>query len=328
MGSRDKPLVSVLMAAHNEERHVGAAIRSVLRQTLPDFELIVIDDGSTDGTSACLRAFRDPRIRLLRNVNSLGLTRSLIFGMREARSELIARLDADDLAMPRRLENQVAYLRSSPGVGLLGSHCSCIDANDLPCGSRRMPIGDLAIRWRGLLDNPFIHSSVMFRATVYAQADGYDANYATAQDYDLWMRMLRFTHAHNMPRRLVSLRLRKDAISETRRQQQLENHDRVSRRALAELFPQLPPPPRKQKLLRELFAGGPSPVPPSVIPQVVEAYWEYLTAFHARHSDHKGWPALLARERLRCLHRLARAPFGATGFRVLRRVLRPLAQGA
>jgi glycosyltransferase involved in cell wall biosynthesis len=310
MGSRDKPLVSVLMAAHNEERYVGEAIQSVLRQTLPDFELIVIDDGSTDGTSACLRAFRDPRIRPLRNVSSLGLTRSLIIGMREARSELIARLDADDLAMPRRLEKQVATFHNAPDIGVVGSNCWLIDAKGNRTGARQMPPTDLAIRWRSMLDNPFIHPAVMFRANVYEQAGGYDPSVETAQDYDLWVRMLSITQARNFPQRLIAYRIRPSSITDGRRQQQLANHDQVSWRTLTEVLPGHDLPFKRHRLLRALYAGGPPPVPRETIPLLVKAYWSLLEAFQTRYAGLPGWGQLLRYEWMRNAYRLQRAPWG------------------
>ena len=305
----NKPLVTVLMAAHNEEAYVRGAVESILHQSFQQFELIVIDDASTDETAHILAGYRDSRMRVFRNETCQGLTKSLIKGMQEARGAFVARLDADDLAMPQRLEKQLAAFRKAPELGIVGSNCWVIDASGKRVGSRRVPLTDLAIRWRSLIDTPFFHPAVMFRAEVYKRAGGYDPSLQTAQDYDLWTRMLRFTQARNLSRRLIAYRVRQGSVSDKRRTQQLANHDRISQHTLTELMPGHVIPPERHQLLRALYAGGPPTVPPGEIASLVMEYWSLLQEFYASHAGQPGWGTLLMQEWMRNAYRLQRAPW-------------------
>lgn len=318
------PAVSVLMAAHNEERYIQEAIRSVLSQSFPDFELILIDDASTDGTAEKIAAFSDQRIKVIRNATCLGLTQSLIVGMAMAKGSLIARLDADDVSAPQRFDQQVTAFRKNPALGLLGSQATCIDPAGIPCGSRYVPSSDLAIRWRSLLDTPFIHPSVMFRSDIYARAGGYNPEFHTAQDYDLWRRILPLCQVGNLTSKLISYRLCPEAVTQTKRQQQLDNHDRISARILSDNGLDQIVPPESQADLRTLFAGGAKVVERRKISPLVAMFWSLLVTFYARHREMPGWTSLLMYERLRCLRRLATSSGGIQALKACRFVLTPM----
>ena len=159
------PAVSVVMAVRNGMPWVAEAVTSVLGQTLADLELIVIDDGSSDDTAAALAAFRDGRLRLVRQ-DPAGLTRSLNRGLGLARAPLVARLDADDTAQPDRLMRQAALLASRPDIGLVGTGALEVDAAGRAVGTIVPPEDDVAIRRALIHANPFVHSSVMFRRAV------------------------------------------------------------------------------------------------------------------------------------------------------------------
>src|SRR5438128_1738567 len=139
--------VTVLMSVRNGERFVARAVRSILRQTLRDFEFIVIDDGSTDGTSDILARFDDRRMRIIRHEDARGLAFSLQRGVLEARGRYVARLDADDVAAPDRLVRQVAVLSASPSLGMLGTSALTIDEQDRFGPLLEMPRGPLSVRW-------------------------------------------------------------------------------------------------------------------------------------------------------------------------------------
>lgn len=203
---RGPPLVTVLMCVHDGERFVGEAIRSVLRQSWTDFEFLIVDDGSRDRTPEIIAAFQDPRIRLLRNAQNLGLTRSLNRGLADARGTLVARQDADDVSHPERLEAQVAFLRSNPGVVLVGTQARTIDEHgrvSRPPGSERAST-DAGIRLQLMFDNAFVHTSVLFhRGIVWEELGGYDESYRTGQDFELWSRVAARYPVRNLARSLV-----------------------------------------------------------------------------------------------------------------------------
>ena len=184
------PRVSVLMPVRNGAQWLAAAIDSVLGQTLPDFELLVIDDGSTDRTPEIVAGYaaRDPRVRPIRQ-DALGLVAALNRGLGEARGHLIARLDADDLALPERLARQVAEMDANPRLNLLGSWAETIDGESRTIGRLTPPPEPGKLRDTLARTNPFIHSSVMVRAEPVRSLGGYRGAFEAAEDYDLWLRL-------------------------------------------------------------------------------------------------------------------------------------------
>ncbi len=209
------PAVTVLMGVYNGEVFVREAIDSILAQTCRDFELLVVDDGSTDATAAILASYDDNRLRVIHNEGNIGLTRSLNRGLRVARGELIARQDADDISRPERLARQVAFLESHPGVVVLGTQFVSLDA----WRHRLMNLWmrcetPLGIRWQLLFENPFVHSSVMFRRDVIVDHyGGYDETFRTNQDIELWSRIAPEHGLRNLPEALVALRHRAASVS-------------------------------------------------------------------------------------------------------------------
>jgi hypothetical protein len=182
------------------------AIRSVLGQTLADLELIVVDDGSSDATPALLATERDPRLVVERQAQAgLAVALNRAFGL--ARAPLVARLDADDVALPVRLERQRAFLQSHPEVGLLGTAARVVDESGRDVGIIRPPEDDRDIRRVLIRRNPFVHSSVMVRRSLLASAGGYDVSFPVAQDYDLWLRLSALTRMANLAEPLVVRRL-------------------------------------------------------------------------------------------------------------------------
>lgn len=178
------------MSVLNGEEFLRPAIDSVLEQTFADFELIVIDNHSTDGTAAILDEYLDPRIKRHRNERVLTLTESLNKGLGYARGEFVARLDADDVALPDRLDRQAAFLDAEPAVDLVGS--GWVDL--LHDGSLVQRIPPAATRHEDIVEsmavgNPFVHSTIMMRRQTVVDAGGYPPQFAFAQDFALYLRL-------------------------------------------------------------------------------------------------------------------------------------------
>jgi glycosyltransferase involved in cell wall biosynthesis len=209
------PAVSVVLAVYNGEPWLGEALASILGQSLVDLELIVVDDGSTDGTPTRLAALADPRVSVLQQSRG-GQTAALNRGLRAARAPLIARIDADDVALPERLARQAAFMTAHPEVGLLGTAAREIAPSGAVVRTLAPPCDDRAIRRELLRANPFIHSSVMFRRALIDTVGGYDESFAVAQDYDLWLRMSRVTRLANLAEPLVLRRLAPGRLSSAR----------------------------------------------------------------------------------------------------------------
>ena len=200
------PVISVLIGVRDGAPWLPAAIQSVLGQTLADLELIVVDDGSSDATPALLAAERDPRLVSKRQARA-GLAVALNRAVGLARAPLVARLDADDVALPARLERQRAFLLAHPEVGLLGTAARVVDESGRDVEIIRPPEDDRDIRRVLIRRNPFVHSSVMVRRSLLASAGGYDASFPVAQDYDLWLRLSALTRMANLAEPLIVRRL-------------------------------------------------------------------------------------------------------------------------
>lgn len=228
--------VTVILAVFNDGDLVAPCVQSILTQTLSDFELLIIDDGSTDRTPDVLAAIADPRIRLIRTEENRGLTAALHQAVAVSAGTFVARIDADQRAHRERLEVQVDFLEENPDVGIVGSAVEEIEPQSRKSIVRGRPRTQLAIRWRSLLSSPFIHGTVMMRRSLLTSHDlNYDLDFLSAQDYELWTRVLRHTKGANLAAPLVQAIVR-DGITVHRRAEQLENHYSVARRTIEEVI--------------------------------------------------------------------------------------------
>lgn len=186
------PLVTVLMPVFNGARFLRAAIDSVLASTFLDFELLIIDDGSTDGSPGILASYSDPRMRVVNNPTNLGLIASLNHGLDIAQGRYVARMDADDLMLPQRLERQVETLESDLGLSMVASTIEFINADDKVTGTwdtDRATTSEASIRAMLPRTNCIAHPSVMLRRSAF-EALRYSPQQPNAEDWDLWMRVL------------------------------------------------------------------------------------------------------------------------------------------
>lgn len=207
-----QPLISVVMSVYNGGRfYLSKAIGSILLQTYRNFEFIIVDDCSDDITPYILQGYSgDTRLRILRNDRNMGLTKSLNKAIGQARGEIIARQDADDISLPKRFEKQVEYLETHPWVVLLGT--SAFYIND----SGRI-IGCLVVYTKPKAhlkrENQFVHGSTMFRRKAFEEVGGYDERYRFSQDYELWLRMSAKYEIANLRDALYKLRFHQNTVS-------------------------------------------------------------------------------------------------------------------
>jgi hypothetical protein len=179
------------MAVYNGAPHIREAIDSVLAQTFGDFELLIVDDASTDDTALIIESYEDTRVRLLRNERNLGQSVSLNRGLRAARAPFIARLDHDDVAFPERLERQSRLLDERPEVGVVGGWMEIWGDDGRSIGRLAGTVGDFADWiWALLSSRPLLgHPAVMFRRDAVLAIGGYDETMHVTQDRDLWNRL-------------------------------------------------------------------------------------------------------------------------------------------
>jgi glycosyltransferase involved in cell wall biosynthesis len=211
-----KPLITVLLCVHNGADCVARAVQSILQQSFTDFELLIVNDGSSDQSGRVLTAFTDRRIRMIDNAANIGLTRSLNVGLRAARGRFVARQDADDWSHPQRLAAQVSALDRNPGTVLVGTQAKLMTTSGrrVPSAEWRKCTTPTAIKWQLLFENPFVHTSVMFRRDIMlGEFGGYNESFQTNQDFELWSRVVRRYQTRNLPEELVVLTDRAGSVS-------------------------------------------------------------------------------------------------------------------
>lgn len=209
----DNPKVTVFIPAYNREKYIGDAIESILAQTFTNYEILLIDDGSKDGTVEKMRSYADPRIRTIINEKNLGIPKTRNKGIEQARGEYIAMLDSDDRAYPTRLEKQVDFLEAHQDYAQVGSWCRMMNEQGQPLKKiKRQPIlpddVDVQLLFRCSLSN----RSIMARTKILREY-GYRNDYPRCQDYDLHMRLAKKYKLGNLPECLVYGRIHDHQIT-------------------------------------------------------------------------------------------------------------------
>lgn len=207
------PLVSVIMSVYNGEKYLKEAVESILRQTFQDFEFIIVDDGSTDKTSEILNSFDDLRIKVIKNSQNLGLTKSLNKAIEIAKGKYIARMDADDISLPHRLEKQIEFLEKNPEYAMIGSSYYKIDDEGTTLSLVSVLTADSQIKEGLDKQNWFCHGSAIIRKDALLKVGTYNEKFKYAQDYDLWLRISEFYSLANIEEPLYCWRTSPTSIS-------------------------------------------------------------------------------------------------------------------
>jgi glycosyltransferase involved in cell wall biosynthesis len=216
----DQPRVSVLMTVYNGGDGLARTLDSLQQQTFQDFELVIIDDGSTDGTWDTISRIERSRVRAHRNLNNQGQTASLNMALKLAEGQYVARQDAEDISLPERFEKQVAYLDQHPAVALVGTQIDWVDAAGRLVRHFEYPTENEAIAEQLKTKNSFGHGSVMVRRDVLEETGGYREAFRLAQDYDLWLRIAQTWQAANLPETLYKMRFSARMVSVVRNAEQ------------------------------------------------------------------------------------------------------------
>ncbi|MFL6752248.1 MAG: glycosyltransferase family 2 protein [Sphingomicrobium sp.] len=230
------PRVSVVIPVHNRERMIGDAVRSVLAQTMTDFELIVVDDGSTDRTAQVVEAFGDPRVHLIRHEHNRGTPAARNSGLEAATGEYIAWLDSDDVARPERLELQARYLDANPAVALIGGQAATIRSDGRrswrPQAPR--PLTHARIVATLLFHSPMLQSSMMGRAEVLKRYE-YRVEFPVCQDLDMYSRLMLEHRVANLPQVLIDRRVHEGQVVKSQAERIVDRKRVLFREALGRL---------------------------------------------------------------------------------------------
>ena len=203
MNSNSNPMISVVMPVYNGERYLREAIDSILNQTYADFEFIILNDGSTDKTEEIILSYNDPRIVYVKNDENLQIVKTLNKGIALAQGKYIARMDSDDISLPARFEKQVQFMENNQRVDICGTW---IEVFDLRNEKWEYPIGHEEIKSVLLFNSALAHPSVIMKKSIF-KTNQYDEKYNKAQDYALWVNLLRTYTFHNIPICLLRYRL-------------------------------------------------------------------------------------------------------------------------
>lgn len=230
------PLVTVLMPVYNAEKYLNEAIDSILNQTLTDFQLLIINDGSTDSSAKLIASYSDKRIRTVHNEQNLGLIATLNKGIDLVDTKYMARMDADDVSMPERLRTQLDFMETHSEIGACGTWFDHLRADgSVKTGGRYHAHHD-EIRLRQLYLMHFIHGTAMIRMELLKQRQlKFDPNFPHAEDYDLFDRLGNVSKLANIQRSLYQIRVHPESVSRLYAEVQKKNSDRVKARIFENL---------------------------------------------------------------------------------------------
>lgn len=230
-----EPILSVIMPVYNAERYVGAAIESILQQTFPNLELIIIDDGSLDNSVEKIHSFKDDRIRLTKNNSNRGIVYSRNRGLLMAKGEYIGMLDADDIAYPEKFKEQIYFLEQNKDFGMVGSWARFIDeGGNFMLGSWKLKASPEMIPSIMLFKNYFLQSAVLYRKeciSKFSFKEGFDI----LEDYLIWYEITRQYKSWNLQKYLVDYRIHPGGVTKKHKDEKKGKEKRVFRIQLKEL---------------------------------------------------------------------------------------------
>jgi glycosyltransferase involved in cell wall biosynthesis len=226
------PRVSIVIVTYNREAFLPLAVRSVLCQTFEDFELLILDDASTDRSPEAIRdLFTDRRITYVKHARNLGINANRNSGLALAKGDYVAMIDSDDVWLdPSKLQQQVDLLDGDRRCGLVGTHAKVLDGSGKVIGELRPESDPVAIRNRMLIRNQFIQSSVLIRKRALDRAGWYDATIPIWEDYELWLRLGETSTLRNIPLMLTGYRCHTGNISRAGQRKSLASYRQIYRR--------------------------------------------------------------------------------------------------
>jgi glycosyltransferase involved in cell wall biosynthesis len=251
----NSPLISVVLPVYNAELYITDTINSILNQTYTNFELIIINDGSNDNSEGCILQFQDQRIKYFKNEKNLKLIQTLNLGLGLAEGKYIARIDADDIALPQRFEKQIDFLEKNSEYGIVGSFAETFGSENKKLTFVQE---DVDIRYAFLTHNPFVHSSVMIRNQILTENKlSFDLTQLHVEDYALWIKILNFSKGKILPEILIKYRIHENQISLVHNNTQVINTQKIQKKYLLSLLPEF----KEVDLVFDIFHNQKTTIP-------------------------------------------------------------------
>jgi glycosyltransferase involved in cell wall biosynthesis len=227
-------IVQILMPVYNAERFLAEAIESVLNQTFDDFELLIINDGSSDKSEEVILSFSDPRIRYLKNDSNLKLIKTLNKGIQLSAGKYIVRMDADDICHPERIQKQFEFMESNPEIGICGSWFEAFGEVENSIVKYKEKHDEIMTRM--LYQCHFCHPSIIIRRELFEESEMYfDENYPHAEDYEFYLRASKKWKFHNLQEVLLKYRIHGESVSNKNKAIQIKNSLIIKKRFFAEM---------------------------------------------------------------------------------------------
>jgi glycosyltransferase involved in cell wall biosynthesis len=265
-------LVSVIMPVYNAAKFVKASVDSILGQTYPAIEICIVDDGSTDGSSAMLDSFSDPRINII-HTNNRGVANALNTALEQAKGKYIARQDADDLSMPSRIEKEVAFLEKNNAYDLVGAQARIIDPEGAGKGFLKHAATNAKLQYDLLWDSPFVSSTTMFRSKCLETTGKFYSGSDLFEDYNMWSEIAKQSKVANLDEVLLDYRELSSGLSFTTTNSSLRVFNQ-RRKNISSAFPSF-----DKKIVEALALSGSSRTRISSLSEVRRIYKTMFTHF-------------------------------------------------
>lgn len=256
MSKKLHPKVSVIMPVFNAAQHIDIAIRSILAQTLEEFELIVVDDNSTDGSFQILQDFasKEVRIRLYKNDTNIGVSGTANRAIKMARSQYIARMDADDISRPTRFAKQFRFLTQNQSFIAVGSHVDIIDYSGKRVGEKKFPLTHEEISRKIFIMSPMQQPSMMINSShLPNNFEWYDTMLTSAEDIDLFFRLMQYGKLANLDETLIDYRMHPTNLSNKDPKETYRLTEYVRTKAIAEFDLRVPFKERALRFLQSII---------------------------------------------------------------------------
>ncbi len=229
------PRVTILLPVYNGDKYLGEAIDSIINQSFSDFEFLIIDDGSTDGSVKIIESYNDSRIRFVRNETNLGLIATLNKGLALARGEYVARMDQDDISLPERLKKQVGFMNQHTDLGICGTWSKTIGEVE-KSWLTRFPVGHNEIMSHLLFNTAISHPTAMFDMKKFRSLNlNYDINAIHAEDYNLWVKASDYFNLGNVPEVLLLYRVHRQQTCQAQSKRQEQTTAAVRKKMLGKM---------------------------------------------------------------------------------------------